>query len=521
MAVSEKSDGLRYGVAFGVLVLTTLAALAQPAPGRGGGGRGAIAPATPALSEEYLLLGDATRGAGEPMVAIDPTDPKNIVAVAMGNLFNLKSSVRSFELPRSTIAWLAVSHDAGLSWKIGELPIMRDDLVRCSDAFVDVTQDGRFLAGCMDMQVAVPRFGAAALVVSYDRGDSWGPPVNTISSLSVDKYAPGLKPRIIGAEPFDRPFTSIDDSAGIVYVEARGGQAEVGASPGQFRPQSYITASTDGGKSFGTIYSWDSKDYPQSLRGISTTAGHGEAAVVYIASKAPAKEKTSCPCAVMGITKDMGKTFAYHVLKNFTPVPAPGAQGAGPGGRGPGGPNAGTEGLGRGGANAGGGGGSPSGGLAALSADFTKEGRYAILKYGVQNGRPMFWVTVSEDHGQTWSPFVTAATSTDATAFDRQVDFKFGRNGLLAMAWRAVYADGSYDLWTAISKDGGHSFSDPYRVSRAKSPSNIPHGTTAQNDDVASLSMSNENLYVVWGDQRAGFLGTWFGRVALSAYKFQ
>jgi len=515
----EKSKRFLYGVALGALVLAPLAALAQPAPGRGGGGRGAAAPAAPAESEEYLLLGDATRGAGEPMIAVDPTDPKNIVAVAMGNLSGLRSIGR--EYPRSTIPWLAVSHDAGLSWKIGELPIMHDDLVRCSDEIVDVTQDGRFLAGCMDMQIANPRFGAAALEVSYDKGDSWGPPVNTISSLSVDKYAPGLKPRIIGAEPFDRPFISVDDSTGVVYVHARGGQTEVGAPPGQFRPQSYITASTDGGNSFGTTYSWDSKDYPQSIRGISVTAGHGEAAVVYIASKVPAKEKASCPCAVMGITKDMGRTFAYHVLKNFTPAPATAAQGApGAGGRGPAGSNAAIEGLGRGGANAGGGGGPPSGGLTALSADFTKEGRYAILKYGIENGRPMFWVTVSEDHGQTWSPFLTAASSADAAAFDSQVDFKFDRNGLLAIAWRAVYADGSYDLWTAISKDGGHSFSEPYRVSRAKSPSNIQHGFFAQNDDVVSLSMSKDNLYVVWGDRRAGFLGTWFGRVALSAYKF-
>jgi hypothetical protein len=116
---------------------------------------------------------------------------------------------------------------------------------------------------------------------------------------------------------------------------------------------------------------------------------------------------------------------------------------------------------------------------------------------------------------------VTAATSTDAVGFDKQFAFKFDRNGVLALAWRAVYADGSYDLWTAISKDGGHSFSDPYRISRAKSPYNIRHGSNGQNDDYASLSMSKDNLFVVWGDERAGFLGTWFGRVALSAYKFQ
>src|SRR5947209_3201039 len=38
------------------------------------------------VSEEYLLLGSATRGAGEPMNAVDPTNPNNIVAVAMGNI---------------------------------------------------------------------------------------------------------------------------------------------------------------------------------------------------------------------------------------------------------------------------------------------------------------------------------------------------------------------------------------------------------------------------------------------------
>ena len=114
----------------------------------------------------------------------------------------------------------------------------------------------------------------------------------------------------------------------------------------------------------------------------------------------------------------------------------------------------------------------------------------------------------------------TAATSSDATAFDRQLAFKFDRNGVLAIVWRAVYADKSYDVWSAISKDGGHSFSEPFRISRAKSPSDIRHGNYVQNDDVVSLSMSKENLYAVWGDQRAGFLGTWFGRVALSAYKF-
>ena len=37
-------------------------------------------------------------------------------------------------------------------------------------------------------------------------------------------------------------------------------------------------------------------------------------------------------------------------------------------------------------------------------------------------------------------------------------------------------------------------------------------------DDLSSLDIDREFLHVVWGDNRAGFQGTWYGRVPLSAY---
>lgn len=483
----------------GLIAFTAVAALAQPSPRAAAPGRGApdqftalVQKPEPApTSEEYLLLGNATRGSGEPMVAVDPVNPNNIIAVGMGNLFAFNR-----DTPKSTITWIAVTHDGGVHWKIGELPALHDDLVRCPDPFADVMKDGTFIAGCESLQIADPRFGTDSVLVSYDHGDSWGPPSDPITSLSMARYAPGLRPRFAGGLPFDRPFTYIDDSTGVVYMQGAGGSTDVGAPPGQFRNQSYITASTDGAKSWGTIYSWDSKDYPQAGRGIAMTAGHGEAAVVYLAGKAPSKEKATCPCVVMGITKDMGKSFDYHVLKNFTPEPAQGAAAAGAGRS------------------------AAAGGLVGMSADFTKAGRYALLKYTVENGHPGFSVTVSEDHGQTWSPFVTAATSADATAFDRQLAFQFDRNGVLAIAWRQVYADGTYDLWSAISKDGGYHFSQPLQVSHARSPSRSYHRSQTQNDDVVDLSMDKDAIHFVWGDQRAGFLGSWYAKVALSSYKF-
>src|SRR5579872_6673335 len=120
-----KYANLLCGVACTFLALSGVAAQPQPA---GRGAAGAAPVETPPVSEEYLLLGDATRGSGEPMIAVDPTNPKNIVVIGMGNLYQTPR-----DTPYSTIPLLAVTHDGGTIWKIGQLPILHDDLVRCPD----------------------------------------------------------------------------------------------------------------------------------------------------------------------------------------------------------------------------------------------------------------------------------------------------------------------------------------------------------------------------------------------------
>lgn len=409
-----------------------------------------------------MLLGNANRGAGEPMVAVDPTDPNNIIAVAMGSVQQLhgkpatQGSTNDYhEVAKSTIAWVAVTHDGGVTWDVKELPILSGKLTRCPDAFADVTKDGVFLAGCEPRETATDPgyWGMSAMVVSHDKGRTWGPVVPIVSDYDLKRFAPGLKPvsgafppgapnRVASNSAWDRPFTRIDDSTGVIYGVAQGGSAVLDAASGRRRSQAYITASTDGGKSFGTIYSWDSPEFPQVSRGISFTAAHGVVALIYIASSAPATEAASCPCAVVGLSRDRGRAFAYHVLKNIV-VPKPEGTNA---------------------ARPGGGPGSGNGGLTAISADPTKAGRFAILK----SDGARYSVATSDDDGRTWSAFVTAATVPDAESFAKPA-FEYSRDGVLGLMWRAVYADRTYDVWAAISRDGGRSFSTPLRVSHAKS----------------------------------------------------
>ena len=108
-----------------------------------------------------------------------------------------------------------------------------------------------------------------------------------------------------------------------------GGETDIDTgAPGRFRTQSYFTASHDGGRSFGTVYATDAPDWPQQGRA-SVAAGHGALAEIYVASRVPASENASCPCQVFGISRDEGKTFERHVMKNIVVPP----QGAGRGGR--------------------------------------------------------------------------------------------------------------------------------------------------------------------------------------------
>lgn len=498
----KRAHGLAWLAA--IVVLAGIGLYAQQRP------TGPAAPQLPEYkSEEYLLLGDATRGAGEPMIAVDPTNPKNIIATAMGSVQQLNGkpatmgSTNLYHLvSRSTINWLAVTNDGGITWTVREQPILSGKFERCPDAFADVTKDGVFIAGCEPRETTSDPdfFGGSAFQLSHDKGKTWGPVVQIISDYGLTRFAPHLKPisggfptgdpkRVATHSPWDRPFTHIDDSTGVIYGVAQGGSTAIDTPAGQRRSQAYVTASTDGGKSFGTVYSWDSPEYPQQSRGISATAGHGAFAGVYIARSAPASAGAACPCAVLAISRDLGKTFQYRVLTNFMVKPAPQGQPPGPGGGG-------------------------SGGLTDVAIDPTKAGRIALLKY--ENAQ--YSVTVSEDWGATWSPFVTAGSSPDAVSLAKPA-FEYSRSGTLGLIWRAVYADRTYDAWASISRDGGRTFSTSLKVSHGRSPAYDKYRNAGLfGDDIQDLAMDAENIHLVWGDSRSGFQGVWYGRVKLADF---
>jgi hypothetical protein len=200
---------------------------------------------------------------------------------------------------------------------------------------------------------------------------------------------------------------------------------------------------------------------------------------------------------VLGVSRDNGKTFVHHVLKNIALAPSTPAAAGAAGGRG-----------GRGGGG--------NGGLTDIAIDPTTPGRMALLR----SEGARYSVSVSADNGQTWSPFAASGMAPDSTGATKPA-FEYSRSGVLGLIWRATYADRTYDIWASISKDGGKTFSRSLRVSHAKSPAfDVYRNAGLFGDDIQDLSMDRDNIHLVWGDSRSGFQGVWYGRVKLTDFEF-
>jgi len=501
-------------------------------------------------SDEFLLLGSPNRGAGEPMVVVNATDPANILVVAMATLNRLPSGetpiiprgtpaatllrVKELSTPDGSRTDIAVSSDGGRTWSFSEDHFRRAfDKNRCSDSFAGGGPDGTLYMGCLaylnrgaadfDMGYAPNgearnMHGGSAIASSSDKGKTWTSPTWVHPAQTPSVYAPGLNPVFEQASPWDRPYFAADASTGTIYLSGSGpaytvdpktvtrpavdagvpGMGYTGYPPSSVtRGRTFIRASRDQGRTWGLIQAMDSDGFPGG-RG-SFSAAHGHLAVAYTATLVPAAEQAQCPCTVFGTSEDEGKSFSYRVVPPLAaaaaapaPSPAPPPSTAGRG----------APGGGRGG-----------GGGVLVSADPTQANRYAIAR---QSGQAIL-ISITSDGGRTWAgPVVAAQVPTGVTFGHRAM--KYSASGDIGLIWKAAYADRSFDVWSALSRDGGRTFKT-VRVSHAVSPTYLAErGNFMFGDDLSSLDIDGQFLHVVWGDNRAGFQATWYGRVPLSAY---
>jgi hypothetical protein len=458
--------------------------------------------------EEFLLIGSATRGAGEPIIAINPKDPNIIIVGAMSNLHYVEGEKFAApgrmvsqdtisvyrNTPDSSISIYAISYDRGKTWRYFEDPF-RDfsRMNTTADTFVGADGDGTLFIGAMSFfplnasplmidnekdPTKGQLYGGIDIASSSDNGKTWGTPVRVMGqSTPREEYAPEVNPVFKGTTPYDRPFLITDQSTGTIYVSGDG----VGGDP--VHMENYFRVSNDKGKTWGLIRSFDSPDYPQAGFGSRSGAANGVLGVAYMASKAPASSGAKCPCLVFGVSRDEGKTMERYIVQSEVP------------------PMRGFFGFGN-----------PS-----LAADPSHRGRFAVMSLADAGATMQIFVT--EDFGKTWKGPVKAGSVPGAIVV--RPDIGYSPKGDLAVMWRSMKPDNTYSLWSAASHDGGATFSKPLQVSQAPSPAResiLYRGNNWDGDDLSSIAVDNDFVHVVWADGRAGFMGAWYARIPLTSY---
>jgi hypothetical protein len=474
-------------------------------------------PDTEIVAEQYLLAGTTTRGCGESQVAVNPLNPNQIAVSAMCQLHQQEGKFEHNELefertPRATITEFAITRDRGLTWTILEDP-MRAYLhrYRCLDPFAAFAADGTMILGCEahfpttlspaeelnEVKGAAQDYGGSAIIWSTDGGRTFSDPVQVISS-HMPKEILG---RFVSFAPVgsqgDRPQIKVDLSNGTIYVNGNSAASD----PPHY--QTIVRMSKDRGRDWGMVYAFDSTEWPGF--GPNYDVANGVMGIAYTASSVPALLNAKCPCRVFGASTDDGKTFERHLIPAAPPQP----------------------------------GGDPRDAM-VVAGNPTEPGAFSVL-FSSSDGVEAY---LTKDAGKTWTKSLSLARVPSTSIAN--LTAAYSAKGVLALIWRAIYPLSpprvpkrrtlpayqlttphlfeamleSYEIWSAVSRDGGRTFSAPMKVSTERSPGvSRRRGMSAHGNDFISVALDGDFVHMTWFDNRAGFQGTWYGRVPLADYK--
>ncbi len=452
------------------------------------------------------VTNDPTLRYGEPEVAVNPKNPNNLVYFVMyskqtyaceaaGNpnctTFDFGLASGQFTDPLFTGVKAFVSFDRGRTWtnvQFPHIPAFRgfpgegtdhSDLTLGGDPMVTATADGTFyIAWDATHETLSPQTasnGGIAVSKSTDGGRTWSTPVLT-------------------ATPVDRPWMTTDLSTpGTIYVTS-------GTPPGTGCLGSFSAGNPNLPIATPPCDRWlvSSQDgvhwtAPQRLggggvpgfsgaSGDTMSAAHGVLAATFRSTDSSACEffvAAAAPCTVFETTKDAGATWSRH------PVPVP----------------------------------PYSTGSIMVAADPKAPGTYSLAV--LNSTGTEFLVYVTHDSGATWSQAPTVVTDNpNTTKFKSWMSYS--PQGVLGLMWRSHTVAGDsetlpYQVYAAISRDEGVTFSAPLRISTAVSPGPDPlmlEGT----DDTSMITLNGDDAYIAWGDWRNGDVAGYFSAVKLQAF---
>lgn len=520
-------NGLKCGTAF-ALAASLAAGVAQPCAARD-------ARPTDRIYETNVTR-DLNMASGEPEITIDPRNPLNlaIVEFTLGSekrpawQYNPVAGARSEEDADESMRHLSrvmLSNDGGQTWHARPSPAYSPEhSPGGGDPMIEAGPDGTLYVA---NEPFPKKLGNRGNIATY----------TFVIAASRDWGKTFERPQFVGT-PVDRPFLKVDKSTGMVYT----------ASTGTYNPETKAISQRDVGSIADRwLVAWTphlrSKSEPRRMGGPDFSAASGNthiaahgvvASTFVIGAPAPGMGPpkgpveipaslrplvkdgtTSCsitaPCLFFQTSADQGRTWTRHH------VPVPGGF---------------------------------AGFLTYVAADEGRQGRYAI-GFMTPDYTGLRVVT-TDDSGDTWSaPSTVVDVPLPANAAKDKANLSmiarlsasminkpwmaYGPSGVLGFMWKqrrddiagpptppqspiVVWGPG-FDVYAAISCDGGSHWEPPLRVNAVTSP----NGPSAQ-DDLSYIALDRQFAHLVWGDRRhigeitnapmgAGGLQAYYGRV--------
>jgi len=470
-------------------------------------GWAATAPtASPTPPREINVTNDPTYAWGEQQIVINPRNPNNIAIATVGvtlcendprpdckqvpstfyppvpglpAAFRGNRAVGFYENPDFTAVVVFYSFDRGRTWKRSRLPkapVGFPTLFSQGDPAIAAGPDGTFY-------------------VSWDAND-WGTPEKTLprAGVGISMSKDGGKtwsPPVLTGTPVDAPKLAVDHSTRTIYGASSSfrGPRSTGNPDLPLDPTSdrWLAMSKDGVK-------WTET---QGMGGFGSqmAAAHGVFATIFTTSPSPGPFSPAnnqlcgsepAPCTIFQTSRDAGRSWSRHVLPiKLTPGANPGGPGTAP----------------------------------MIAADPTKPGRYSV---GVaMNKDSEFHVVTTEDYGKSWGTPVVVSQDKAKTHYFAVMSYS--PKGVLGMAWHTRLAAGGggfgapsapFNIWAAISRDKGKTFSAAVKVSTMDSP-----GGNSSGDDYSGIALDGEYLYATWADWRTKTRQNFMGVVPFTEFK--
>ncbi len=406
---------------------------------------------------------------GEPYLAINPANPKNLVAAWMG----LKLGNGSFKIAIKTRA----SFDGGNTWSSTvALPHMGLQYGSADPSLV-FDKNGLLYACYIDYKKS-PDSGGIYIARSVDGGLNWDTP-----SKAYDMYDDGSK------KPIDRPWLVIDNSTtanfGTLYITSKPPQWV--APPNR----NYFKASSDSGHTWSAIKNIDGGTHlignaiaqPMATPAVTTGGKFCAAYPSYVASQ------NLLPAIYLAQSRDKGQTFSYSTILTTPPAANDSNYKNG----------------------------------YLLIANPADSNQLVFVSPAATNGDADIMALHSNDGGQTWSS--TVRVNDDAMANGKGQDMvwaAYNEQGKLVVTWRDRrdaspngFWNAGYDFYYATSTDNGQTFSANQKLSSQFIA--FDSLLTSDGNDFMSCAYLADTLYSVWGDTRTGKLNVYFSKTIVSS----